>query len=135
PSHQMPFDENPFGPHKAALLWAVTAAATAAVLASPSRMIQRLRERTWTRRLAIAAGCSIASIAASSILSPAPTLAWWGSGVRRFGALTEIALLCTTIVVGVLAADPARFGRIVTAVVVGSVAPTLYGTAQWLGVV
>jgi len=79
PSLVIPFAENPFEPHKAALLWAATAAATAALLASPSRLIQSLRERTWTRRLAIAAGCSIASIAASSILSPAPTLAWWGS--------------------------------------------------------
>src|SRR5206468_12579220 len=76
PSLVIPFAENPFEPHKAALLWAVTAAAMAALLASPPRVIQRLRERTWTRRLAIAVGCSIASIAASSILSQAPTLAW-----------------------------------------------------------
>src|SRR5438067_1447029 len=89
PTLVIPFGENPFEPHKAALLWASAAAGTAAALASPKLLTQLIRERPWTRRLAIAAGCSVASIALSSILSPAPALAWWGSGLRRFGAVTE----------------------------------------------
>ncbi len=134
PSLVIPFGENPFEPHKAAFLWAATSAGAAALIASPEQLSRLIRERPWTKRLAIAVGCSLVSIAVSSILSPAPALAWWGSGVRRFGALTEIALPCLMVIVAALAADPARFGRIVTAAVLGSVAPTLYGMAQWLGV-
>src|SRR5438876_3062232 len=82
PTLVIPFGENPFEPHKAALLWAATAAGAAVLLASPKHLTQLIRERPWTKRLAIAAGCSVASIAVSSILSPAPALAWWGSGLR-----------------------------------------------------
>jgi O-antigen ligase len=135
PSLVLPFGQNPFEPHKAALLWVLLSAAIASGFAVAVRMAT-LPSQPWTKRLTLAATATAALLTVSFALSPstARALAWWGSGLRRDGAFTELALVGAAVAVAVLAAAPSRFERIVAAVALGSVAPTIYGLSQWLGV-
>jgi hypothetical protein len=77
--------------------------------------------------------CSVAGMLVSVWISRSPALAWWGSGLRRYGGLTELALVGVMVTTAILAADRGRFDRCLVAIALGSVGPTVYALFQWAG--
>src|SRR5215475_12383944 len=90
PSLLIPFADNPFEPHKAAFLWLAVAASSGALLFAPA---WRLREKfgRFPRLLLPFVTVALLAVVISTLGSEAPALSWWGSPLRRFGALTDIA--------------------------------------------
>ena len=117
-------------------MWATAAGAAAALAPILAARRRTFDGRPWTRGFTIVTGAVVLSTLVSFAFSPshAHALTWWGSGLRRFGALTEIALACAAAAIAIVAGRPSAFKRLVTAFVVGSVGPTLYGMSQFLGI-
>jgi hypothetical protein len=131
PALMIPVGQHPFDLHKAAFLWIATATAVAAVAASPAASRALRHVDSWRAAMAITAVLTIAAMTWSTVSSDIPSLAWWGSTLRAYGTLTEIALLLVAIVV-LLVADDEFVGRLQTAAIIGSVAPAIYGACQLL---
>ncbi len=131
----VPFASNPFEPHKAAFLWMTAAAASAALASAPGLVRRRLRELDGRHHLfLLALACAALGLCLSATFSEAPHLAWWGSVLRRYGALTQVALLVVLGTSLILTSGLSTADRLVSALVVGSAGPTVYAIAQVLGV-
>lgn len=133
PALIIPFASHPFEPHKAAFLWMTAAAACAAVAFAPVVVWGQLRRFGGGRRLfLLGLACAMAGLCLLATFSEAPHLAWWGSILRRYGAATQVSLLA---VLGatLLAASGIRAPeRLLDALILGSVGPTVYAIAQAL---
>ena len=134
PSLLIPFADNPFEPHKAAFLWAAAVTAAAAIVCAVPRLKRLAADRPWTRWLVQVAIGSAVALVISASLSWSPALAWWGSGLRRYGGFTELALVSVLIVAAVLVTNRTERDRLLACIVLGSVGPTVYALSQWLGV-
>lgn len=129
----IPFANNPFEPHKAAFLWTMTAAACAAVACAPVVGWRRLRELDgWSRVVLVGLACAVAGLCISAARSDGPSLAWWGSTLRRYGALTQVSMLAVLGATLLFATDTSTLDRLITALILGSVGPTVYAIAQAL---
>jgi hypothetical protein len=134
PALLIPFAENPFEPHKAAFLWTAVFTSAAALIVSGVGDIKALiAERPAFRWIVTASLCSVAAMIVSVSISESPALAWWGSGLRRYGGLTEVVLAGAMVVAATVAIDRDRFDRCLTAIMLGSIGPTLYALFQWAG--
>lgn len=134
PSVLMAFADNPFEPHKAAFLWVFALAGVAAIVSDLPRLRRLTIDRPWTRGLAGTAICLAVVLAVSATRSQSPALAWWGSGLRRYGAWTELALLAIMTVTALRVTDRARLDAFLVAVALGSIGPTALALSQWFGV-
>lgn len=129
----IPFASNPFEPHKAAFLWVMAAAACAPVVGAPAFAWRRLRALDAGRRLILLGlACAVAVLCLSAARSEGASLAWWGSTLRRYGALTQVSLLAMLGVTLLAGNGRAASDRLITALILGSVGPTVYGLAQAL---
>ncbi len=120
------FDVTP----KAAAVTAGTALAL--LLASPGQCSRNSRPKRWLFALLCA---QAASMAVSTALSTDPALSLTGGNWRRFGLLTQLALLIFTwLLAPALAADPAlRVRSLLRGVAVCGNVAALYGIAQYFG--
>lgn len=135
PAILIPFGDSPFEAHKGALLWVAAATSITASLIGVRRWLAVVLDRPWMRSLLVAAVASAVALAVSVVLSQAPALSWWGSGLRRYGGSTQLAfggILVSTVLM--IAADPTRVDRCVASLVLGSIGPTVYAIAQTLGI-
>ena len=73
---------------------------------------------------------TLASLALSTALSPNPTLSFYGTHWRQYGALTQAAVL---IFAWALSAQTHRIGAILRAVSAAGALTAVYGIAQYLG--
>ena len=104
------------------------------VLSAPRASWQRLAAlEGWSRILLVCIGLIAVSTLISTATSEAHVLAWWGSPVRRQGALTSVAMLGLASAVVVFSTDES-FERLVTASLLGSIGPTVYALYQVLGI-
>jgi hypothetical protein len=134
PSLLIPFAANPFEPHKAAFLWtAAVISVVALIVGSGVHLRKSMVERSAPRWLVITVLCLSLSVVVSVWISESPGLAWWGSGLRRYGGLTELALAGVLVAAVILARDRDRFDRCLVAIVLGSIGPTVYALSQWGG--
>lgn len=134
PSLVIAFGDSPFEAHKAAFLWVAASAGLGAIVSDVPRLKRMLVDRPWTRWLAAVAVASAVALAVSTAGAASPRMAWWGSGLRRHGTVTEIALLSVMAITALLAVDRRRFDRVLAAAVLGSIGPTVYAVSQWIGV-
>ena len=135
PTLLVAFGDSPFEAHKAAFLWAAAAISLTAGLLAGRRWAALASDHFWIRCLLVTVALTAAGVILSVWLSPAPALAWWGSGLRRFGGSTELALGAVLVSGALLiAADPARADRWIAGLVLASIGPTMYAIAQTLGV-
>lgn len=127
----VPDASNPFEPHKAAFLWMAAVVACAAIASSPAVAWRRFRESERPHRLFLSGlAVAIAGLCLSAFFSEAPHLAWWGSALRRDGALTQVALLAVLGASLLVITNLSTAERLINAVVLGSVGPTVYAVAQ-----
>ena len=131
PALFIPFAQNPFEPHKAAFLWVAASAAIAAGALHARRVISSANK--LQRAAVVVVALTTAAMIVSTVMSDAPHLAWWGSTLRAYGTLTEIALFAI-MMAAVAVCDGAFAGRMQTAIVIASVPPTIYALAQIAGV-
>src|SRR6266496_3156528 len=90
PSLLIPFAANPYEPHKAAFFWPCAAVAgVACALPYASRHVRGPVRVEWTRVLVACAAVTMLAMLFSTARSDAPALAWWGSALRRQGAITQ----------------------------------------------
>ena len=135
PTLLVPFGDSPFESHKAAFLWVAAAIGLTAGLMAARTWTPLASKHFWMRCFLVTATLAAVALMISIWLSPAPALAWWGSGLRRFGGSTELALGAVLVAGAVaISADPARADRFVTALVLSSIGPTVYAIAQTAGV-
>ena len=77
----------------------------------------------------------LASLGLSTVLSASPELSLAGSHWRRFGLLTQAALLVFAVILaGWLVAGPLRIRLLLRVITAAGAAPALYGTLQYFGV-
>jgi O-antigen ligase len=109
-----------------------------ATVVGVSWVVGRLTQRGLTLELSsnpvVRAGLlvGLASVL-STALALNPPVSLFGSYVRGMGLLTELAGLLLLLSGADLLRDAARRERLLTAMLLGSVAPCLYAAGQWLG--
>ena len=106
-------------------------------LALTSRRLDSLLDFCGTRSgrwYAVAAGAGIALAGIATFTSAHPDLAWNGSTWRRMGAITEIAVILTTLLIAAyIVESQSRLVWLLRAMCAAGLLTSLYGIAQYFG--
>jgi O-antigen ligase/tetratricopeptide (TPR) repeat protein len=122
-----------YEPDKAVLVRVLAVLAAAAWLAGEIAQPMKLRLRSLPPLLWASFGLFIAMVIAT-ILSIDPRLSFWGSAARQEGLVTWAAYLVFLVVAATRLRSSRDWRRLISALLLGSVAVAAYGLLQQLGI-